>query len=271
MPYVDIGGTRLHYHVAGEGPLALLVHGYPFDATMWLDQLARLRAVRRCVAPDLRGFGASAPTTERTLPMELHAADLVELIATLADGDATADVVGLSMGGYVALAMWEHHPEVVRSLALLDTRAEPDDEEGRAGREASISSVVEQGRTPLATDLVGNLLAPDADATARARVRTMIEGTRVETIVAALRGMRDRPDRTALLSTIDVPTLVVAGEHDAPTPPQAMQVMADTIPGARFEVVAGAGHVTAVERPEVVCDLLTDFWGRPAVTGVGGR
>ncbi|HEX2026971.1 MAG TPA: alpha/beta fold hydrolase [Nitriliruptorales bacterium] len=261
MPHVDVAGTRLHYHVAGEGPLALLVHGFPFDATMWLDQLSRLRTVRRCVAPDLRGFGASAPTTERTLPMERHAQDMAQLIATLADGDAVADVVALSMGGYVVLALWENHPERVRSLALLDTRAEPDDEEGRAGRDATISSVVQQGRTPLATDLLGSLLAPDADATARARVRTMIEGTRVETIVAALRGMRDRPDRTALLSTIDVPTLVVAGEHDAPTPPEAMQVMADTIPGARFEVVPGAGHVTAVERPEVICDLLAEFWG----------
>lgn len=258
MPYVEVEGTRLHYRESGSGPLALFIHGFPHDHTMWLDQLEALGGRRRCVAPDLRGFGLSDPTTMTTLPMERHADDLAAFIGGL-DGEQT-DVVALSMGGYVALALWERHREFVRSLALVDTRAEADDVEGKQQRNEAIERALSQGRQSLADQMLGQLLADDADPTSRARLRSMVEGTRYETIVAAQRGMRDRPDRTELLATIDVPTLIAVGEEDTVTPPEGMRAMAEAVTGARFVTVSRAGHMSPLEQPEEVNELLAGFW-----------
>lgn len=258
MRHVEVEGTRLHYRESGSGPLALFIHGFPHDHTMWLDQLQALGARRRCVAPDLRGFGQSDPITVTTLPMERHADDLAAFIAAL--GAEQADVCGLSMGGYVALALWERHRELVRSLALVDTRAEADDPEGKQRRDEAIEHALSEGRRSMADQMLGQLLADGADLPPRARLRSMAEGMRYETIVAAQRGMRERPDRTELLATIDVPTLVVVGEEDTVTPPEATKAMAEAITGARFVTVSGAGHMSPIEQPEVVNEILADFW-----------
>jgi len=94
----------------------------------------------------------------------------------------------------------------------------------------------------------------------------MVEGTRYETMVAALQGMRDRPDRTHLLSTINVPALVVGGEEDQSCPPAQMRALAKAIPGARTVIVPGAGHLTPVERPAPVNEALIElFEGRKVV------
>ncbi len=259
MRLVEVAGTRLCVRESGAGPLALFIHGFPLDSTMWLDQLTALGSSRHCVAPDLRGFGASDPTTDPILTMERHADDLAALVGAL--GYDRADVVALSMGGYIALALWERHRQVVRSLALLDTRSEADDQAGRTGREETVQQVLREGRGALADQMLATLLAEDASWTARARLRTMAEGLRYETVVAALLGMRDRPDRTGLLSSIDVPALVVAGEHDTVTDPDTMRSMAEAISGARFETIDGAAHLTPIERPQAVDDLLASFWG----------
>lgn len=258
MATVDLDDTRLHTGASGSGPLALLVHGFPLDSELWLDQLAGLADLRHVVAPDLRGFGRSAPTTLPVLAMEQHADDLVALLDAL--GEEQADVAALSMGGYVALAMWERHPERVRSLALLDTRASADPPQGRAGRDTMIQQVLEAGREWLAGRSRETLLPPDADPSVIARLRSMVEGTRYETIVAALRGMRDRPDRRELLGTITVPTLVVVGSEDVLTPPSDAEELAAAIPGARLAVIEGAGHLAPIERPDEVNALLRDHW-----------
>lgn len=258
MRYVEVEGTRLHYRESGSGPLALFIHGFPHDHTMWLDQLEALGDRRRCVAPDLRGFGLSDPITTTTLPMERHADDLAAFIDAL-DGEQ-ADVVALSMGGYVAFALWERHRELVRSLALVDTRAEADDAEGKQRRNEAIERALSEGRQSAAEQLLGQLLAKDADATPRARLRSMVEGTCYETFVAAQRGMRDRPDRTHLLSTIDVPTLIAVGDEDTVTPPEAVKAMAEGVPGARFVTVSGAGHMSPLEQPASVNEFLAGFW-----------
>jgi pimeloyl-ACP methyl ester carboxylesterase len=149
MPHLRVEDVLLHYRERGAGPLALLVHGYPLDSTLWLDQLEDLADLRRCVAPDLRGFGLSGPTRLPALTMERHADDLAGLVRAL--GADAADVVGLSMGGYVALALVERHPQLVRSLALVDTRAAPDSWRKAARRNGSAPGTVASSvmrRTP---------------------------------------------------------------------------------------------------------------------------
>lgn len=245
---IDVDGARLFVHRTGRGPLCLLVHGYPLDHRMWLDLMhSEVAAQRTLCAVDLRGHGSSPWAGDREHSMELFAADLAAVARTLADGPV--DVVALSMGGYAALALAELQPEVLRSLALVDTRAAADTPEGKAARDAAMQNVVAHGRRWLGDQLMGKLVAADADAFVRARLQTMIEGTAVETILADLRGMRDRKNRRGVLGQIAVPTLVVVGEHDALTPPAEAEQMAAAIPGARIAVVPGAGHMTPLERP----------------------
>ncbi|MCA8964596.1 MAG: alpha/beta hydrolase [Planctomycetes bacterium] len=254
-----LDGDRITVHVTGRGPVALLIHGYPLDHRMWLDTLrGPLAQQHTLVAVDLRGHGQSPWCGDAVHTMERFADDLAALIRVLSDDPI--DVVGLSMGGYVALSLWADHEPLVRSLVLCDTKATADDDAARAGRAAAICTVLEQGRGALAAGMTAKLLAPGADDLLRARVHSMIEGTPVETIVADLRGLAARPDRTALLPTISVPTLVVVGEHDAITPRADADVMVACIPDSRLLVARGAGHMTPMEAPDEFAKAVGELW-----------
>ncbi len=264
MPFARVNGTMLYYREAGEGRLAVFIHGFPLDHSVWLDQLSGLAHVRRCVAVDLRGFGRSDPVVESSLSMEVFADDVAALIEAL--GSDQADVVGISMGGYVALALWELRPNLVRTLSLLDTRASADSEEAAEARRELVDRLLDEGRGGVAASLVSSMLGPRPAALVRARVRSMIEGTRYETMVAALDGMRSRPDRSGTLPSIGVPTLVAGGEHDGLTPPAVIRAMAEQIPGARTVVVRDAGHLPPIERPSSTNEALMElFEGRKVV------
>lgn len=230
----------------------LFLHGFPLDHRLWLDQLEMID--RHCVAIDLPGFGKSDPVLSETLTMDALADD----VAAFLDGEP-ADIVSLSMGGYVALALWERHPHVVRSLVFMDTKAEADTDESRAGRRTMAEGVVADGAASLVEPMIDALLAGGAGTWAKARLRTMIEGTPVETIVAALGGMAARPDRTGLLASIDVPALVVVGDADRLIPVGQAEVMAKALPHGRLEVVADAGHLPPLEQPATVNRLLAGF------------
>jgi len=259
MREARVNDTVVRYQQSGKGPVALFLHGFPLDHTMWQFQWEDLSDVRTCVAPDLRGFGASATPGPELLTMDQHALDMVDLLDHLDVG--RADIIGLSMGGYVALALQALHPERFRSLALIDTRANADDQAARANRDAVAERLVHEGRETWTHTVIPPLIGPDASVFVRARLRAMIEGTRYETIVAALEGMKDRPDQTDLLPRIETPTVVICGEHDSLTPPALSRAMADAIPGARLELIPGAGHMSPLERPDAVNAALRAFWG----------
>jgi pimeloyl-ACP methyl ester carboxylesterase len=264
MPYARVNGNMLFYRESGEGPAAVFLHGFPLDHSLWLDQLTGLAHVRHCIAPDLRGYGRSDPTVDAVLTMEMLADDVAGLLVAL--GIEHADIVGLSMGGYVALALWELRPELVRSLALIDTRAGADGPEARAGRDAMIDRILDGGRQALADEMVRGFLGRSPSRRAQARLRSMIEGTRYETLVASLEGMRDRKDRTALLPTISVPTLVCGGADDTLITPERVREMAAAIPGARTTIVPESGHLPALESPDAVNQALIElFEGRKVV------
>lgn len=260
MPYAQTQDIRLFVRQSGVGPVALFIHGFPLDSTMWLDQVEALAGTRRCIAPDLRGFGRSEPITGSILTMEQHASDLMGVLDLVSVEQA--DIVGLSMGGYVALAIAELYPDRVRSLALVDTRAGSDSGEARAGRDLMADRLLNEGRRAIADTLLPSLMGPEADRTARARVRTMIEECRYETIVGALAGMRDRPDRTALLPKITVPTAVIVGADDVVTPPAEAEAMAEMLPQCNLTLIPSAGHMAPIEQPAAVNQALRDGFTR---------
>ncbi len=252
--------ARIAVHVTGAGPLAVLLHGYPLDHRMWdAVRHGELAQRRTLAAIDLRGHGSSPHAGDDAHAMERFADDVAAVVEALAP-DGRADVVGLSMGGYAALAFAERQPARLRTLALVDTRAAADTPTARAGREAAIAVATTQGPGAIADAMLGKLLAPGADPAVAGALRATIEATPVPTIVADLRGLRDRADRTALLPRLAVPTLVVVGEHDAITPVAEAEAMARAVPGARLVVVPDAGHMTPMEQPDAFVAALGAFW-----------
>jgi 3-oxoadipate enol-lactonase len=241
----------------GNGPPVLLLHGYPLDGAMWSGVARALAPNLQILKPDLPGHGENEAPAPRSL--EEHADFLEALLAAL---PGPVGLAAFSMGGYVALALMKRRPEKVRALALVDTRAGADDEAGRAKRNEAIATVRAEGVAPIAQAMLGKLLSPEglkkADLVERAsRIMTR---QKAETVEADLVGMRDRPDQTASLSSIAVPTLVVVGELDVLTPPSEAQAMASGIPGARLVTIPGAGHLAPMERPRAVADALRAFF-----------
>lgn len=241
----------------GEGPPVVLVHGYPLDGAMW-SGVARALAPRfRVLKPDLPGRGETAAPSEGRLE------DYADFLAAVLEGIGTpSGLAGFSMGGYAALALARRRPAPLAALALVDTRASADDAAGKARRDEAIATVRASGVGPIADAMVPKLLEPrslsNADLVERTR-RIMLR-QKPETVEGDLTAMRDRPDAREALAQIAIPTLVLVGEQDALTPPADSEAMAAAIPGARLTRIAGAAHLTPMERPGAVAAALGDFF-----------
>lgn len=259
MTMLSVRGINMNYEETGAGAPVVLLHGFPFNHSMWRGQVEALRRTHRVVTPDLRGHGATSAVGDAAT-MEEMAQDVAALLDQLEVERATFGA--LSMGGYVALAFYRLFPHRVRALVLADTRPQADTDEARANREQMAQRALAEGMAAIAETMLPKLLAP---ATLQdrpeiiARVREMILNTQPEGAAAALRGMARRRDQTSLLSEILAPTLILVGSEDTLTPPADSELMHRKIPGSQLVVIEGAGHVSNIERPTEFNDALTKF------------
>jgi 3-oxoadipate enol-lactonase len=226
----------------------LLIHAFPLDARMWGD----LAAAPRVVAPSLPGFGGSPPAVGGVMTMARAAARCHE--AFDAAGLDRVVVAGLSMGGYVAFELWRTVPERIAGMVLANTRAEADAPEGARARRDLAARLLAEGN--VVADAPPPLLGERATDDVRSTVRGWIRDQTPEAIAAAALGMAERPDSTPDLASIDVPTLVITSDLDTLIPPDVTAGIAERVPGARLEVVPGAGHLSNVERPDVFDPLV---------------
>lgn len=226
---------------------------------MWDVQAASLREdVDQVLAPSLPGFGGTAvPPTQPTMD------DYADALAAELDrsGIERAVVVGLSMGGYVALAMWRRHRGRISGLVLADTRAEDDDEAGRERRLKLAALVRERGTNAL-------LLQPPKwlrDGSERwETVRALVARQPAEAVAQGSIAMARRPSSVGTLTTIDVPTAVVVGAADEITPVAMSEAMEQRIPGATLTVIPGAGHLSNMDAPDEFDRVLRDLVRRVA-------
>ena len=246
-----VNDIRLSFIDEGKGPAILFVHGFPLSRGCWRPQIDALRSQYRCIAPDLRGFGASeaTPGPVAAVTMDQYADDIAKLVQALGTGPVV--LVGHSMGGYVALAIAGKHPEILRALVLVATRAGQDTPEAAAGRRKTAEAVRTTGTQMVIDAMTPKMIAPSNDSKALLdAVRGFMEPASRDGVIGALLGMADRPDATPGLANIDVPTLVVTGEEDAIIDPGESQALEQAIPGARLQVIPDAGHFVALEQPE---------------------
>lgn len=243
---------------SGSGLPVVLLHGFPHDRTLWAAQLAAAPDGARLIALDLPGFGES---DSAEVPSLDHWADWV---AAALDALAIERAVigGLSMGGYLAFALWRRHPGRILGLILADTKAGADTLEGQEKRVAMQAQVLKEGPGAIAAAMLPGMVGKTTRAERPRAVEyldAMMRRASVEAIHDALDAMRTRPDSTPTLATITVPTLIICGEEDVLTPVKESEAMHAAIADAQLALIPGAGHASCVEHPSAFNALLSGF------------
>ena len=245
------GSPRLAYEHAGAGPLVLFMHGIGGNRSNWTRQVEALSDRFHAVAWDARGYGDS-DDYEGPLDFGDFAADVVRTLDHF--GVATAHLVGLSMGGRIALDCYERTPERVASLVLCDSfpgfdpdsfSAEQREEFIRSRRDPLESGVAPRDMAPA---VAKTLVSPQASAAVIQQLVDSMAILHVESYIKAIEATT-RYERVADLARVAVPTQLIVGEDDTLTPPSLSRQMSEAIPGAKLEVIAGAGHLSNLERP----------------------
>ena len=255
-----LADVDLAYDIAGasHNPTLLLVHGFPHDRATWAPQMRALSASYQCVTVDVRGFGESSAAPPYS--MDQYADDLAALLDAI--GVRRAVVAGLSMGGYIAFALWRRHADRVHGFVLADTRAGADTEAAIERRRQSIAQLRTAGVEAAAATLIANQLGattrerhPELESMLLATVRRANE----DGLAGALDAMIARPDSIDTLATISVPTLILVGDEDTISPPAEAQRMRAMIAGSHMDVIRGAGHVSNLERPAAFNAVVSEW------------
>ena len=247
---------RLAYDDAGSGDCAVLIHGHPFDRTLWEPQLAALRDGFRVLAPDLRGFGQS-PVTAGTVTMRQYAADIEGLLDDLGIGRAA--IIGLSMGGLVTMELAAARPERYWAIGLVATTAEPVTPHERVTRRQRADAVERDGMGVLVDYMHTGLYGPACPPAIRDRVDAMMAAASPAGAAAALRGRADRPDYRPVLARLDIPALVCAGSADPWSNREVTAEMIACLKRPEVLMIDGAGHLPNLEAEREFNDALRAF------------
>ncbi|WP_028938128.1 alpha/beta fold hydrolase [Pseudonocardia spinosispora] len=250
----------ISYDDAGSGDALVLVHGHPFDRTMWRGQIERLSAAGyRVIAADLRGYGQSSVVPGATA-LSVFARDIVELLDHL--GIDQCVLGGLSMGGQIVMECQRLFPERLRGLVLADTTARAETTDGKRARYEMADRLLTEGLWPYAEEVLPKMVAPRnlvALPAVAEHVLGMMRATWPEGAAAALRGRAERPDYLETLARTTVPTLVVVGSDDEFTPVADAELIHSLVAGSTLAVIDGAAHMPNLERPDEFDAVLLRF------------
>ncbi|TNY37019.1 alpha/beta fold hydrolase [Thermomonospora catenispora] len=252
--------VQLHARDVGAGTPLVLLHAFPLSSAMWLPQREDLGRRFRVITPDLRGFGGSV-LGEDEPSVDRMADDVAELLQR--KGVDRAVVCGVSMGGYVAMALCRRHPEIPLGLVLADTKASADSEEVRRNRLRQAERLEEDGDARVLLEEVLPLLLGPTTMQQRAlvygRVRGLVQSAPARAAAWALRAMAARDASFDTLRGVRVPALVLRGEEDGLSTEADARAMADALPDAELQTISRTGHLPPVEQPEPFNRALEEF------------
>jgi pimeloyl-ACP methyl ester carboxylesterase len=254
-----MAAVDLAHDDAGDGPAVVLIHGHPFNRTMWAPQLAALQDRFRVIVPDLRGYGDS-PVTPGTVTMAQLAADVSDLLDR--KEIATAALVGLSMGGLVVMELAAAQPDRWWAYGFIATTAARSTPEERAARLASARTLDEQGMGPVADEMAARLFGPSPAPELTAQIMAMMLTANPAGAAAAVRGRAERPDYQPILRSLGAPALVCTGDHDSYSTAEITRELAGCLPAPEVVLLAGIGHLPNLERPDEFNQHLLSFLTR---------
>jgi 3-oxoadipate enol-lactonase len=258
---IRINGMTMNYVERGApgGTPILFVHGFPFNLETWEPQMRALPNHFRAIAYDIRGHGQS-DVGDGQYSIEFFVDDLMALLDHLVIEKTV--LCGLSMGGYIALRAVERHPDRFNGLVLSDTKSEPDTNEGKVKRAASLKAVKTTGVDQFAEGFVKGVFA---DSTFRTspdiveKVKAIIKATSPIGIGGTLLALACRTDTTSVLAKLSVPTLILCGEHDALTTPRDSEFLHDRIKASMLSIIPNAAHLSNLENPTFFNEKLISF------------
>ncbi|WP_435069389.1 3-oxoadipate enol-lactonase [Amycolatopsis thermoflava] len=246
---------KVHYETAGDGDVVVLSNSIGSNLRMWEPQVKPLTDNGfRVVRYDTRGHGQS-PVPPGPYSIADLGRDVVELLDTL--GVESAHFVGLSLGGMTGAWLGQHAPSRIRSLALTFTSVNPGNVDMWTGRAKQVRA---EGMATIAEGSIGRWFTPDwisANPELAEELRQMTATTPAEGYASCCEAIAGL-DLTAGLGTITAPTLVISGADDAALPPSHGQVIADGIPGAKFEVIDHAAHLGSYQQAGKFTELLLE-------------
>lgn len=238
--------TPISYHDKGEGPPLILIHAFPADLNLWKIQEEKLSKYFRIITLDLWGFGNS-PELSQKLEMTDYADEVNQLMEQLHIKNAV--IGGESMGGYVALALLENHPDKVAGLILSGTQSIPDTKEAKAKREILAQEILKNGSDAFIKQFLPKTLSKNAPKEMQEFLLTMFSKQKPKSIAQALIAISLRKDTTNILAKTNIPVLIIAGDEDAVIPNEQSKKMAAIAKNSRLVILQG-GHLINLENSD---------------------
>ncbi|WP_128547659.1 alpha/beta fold hydrolase [Larkinella soli] len=236
-----------------QPPVVVLIHGHGVDSAVWNALYEDLKGEYTVLKPDF-----SEHTDYRTI--EAYAGDLYGRLQTI--GAEACVLIGHSMGGYIALALAESHPERVRGLILFSSTAFADDESRREGRRKAVETLETRGAAPFIGETVPKMFGDSYSREHPEEVDRLVarySGLPAEALASGVKAMAARPDRTEVLKKAAFPVLIVAGGEDKIIPPEKSRALFSAAPQARTQVLEKVGHLGMIEQPEETRKVIRDF------------
>ncbi|GGR84741.1 alpha/beta hydrolase [Streptomyces aureoverticillatus] len=240
----------------------VLVHGHPFDRSLWDPQVAAFAGTHRVITFDLRGYGES---TARSAPQVTDFGDFARDLEALLDhlGVARCALGGVSMGGQIVMDAYARFPDRIAGLLLADTAPAVDTDAVKAFRRETAERLLAEGMKGYAEEVLHKMAAP-YNPEAAAHVLRMMLAAQPQGAAAALRARAERPDYRPVLPRVTVPSLVVVGRDDTYTPVAEAEAMHAALPDSQLRIIERAAHLPNLERPEEFNEAVGDWLTRLA-------
>jgi len=255
---IDYKGKKLFYRIKGKGPAVVFLHGFTGSCVIWNDYLEELSTTHLVVAIDLPGHGQS-----ESLSNNHSMEDMGNAVKTILDHleISHAVIIGHSMGGYVALAIAQSFPDLIKGLGLFHSTARSDSPEAKELRERAIK-LIGANHKDFLFEFIPGLFAPENRSGCALEISNLIEmakGMTSEAIIAAQRGMMERIDFTTLLANAPFPVMFVAGHKDQRIPFESILQQIAIVPQAHSLTLRNCGHMGFIEAKETCLTFTKNF------------
>lgn len=236
----------------------MFIHGFPMNASIWNSQINVLKKHYNCYAIDLPGYGANTSLKDFKHSINNYADYVYQFIKDNELG--SVHIVGMSMGGSISLNISRRYNHVVRSITLIHTSAVVDTDEEKKKRDETIATIQDGGLLQFIDNFADRLLSPTASKEVREKYIHLMREASKEVVVAGYKTIRNRDDEMKNLPNLKIPTLLLAGKDDIGSSPKEMKDIANAIPNSTFKIIADCGHVSPLEKPNVLNKILLEWF-----------